>query len=318
MTTIEWTHRAGTKGETWNPSTGCDQISPGCGLPLPGAEGKPHGTCYALTMAKRLKGMGSQKYQNDGDPRTSGPGFGFTMHPDALMQPVRWRAPRTVFVNSMSDLFHAHATREFLANVFAVMSLTPQHTYQILTKRPLRMRRILSDPAFSKTVTRALLTVPAFSLLGRWPVPEGGIPWPLPNVWLGTSVEDQERAEERIPHLQDTPAAVRFLSCEPLLGPLALRELYPRPGREGFRALLYNGSVLGGNIHWVIIGGESGPGARPMQSEWAQRIVDDCRAAGVPAFVKQLGTVLGGKAHHDIATFPAGLQYREYPQAVSA
>jgi protein gp37 len=298
VTTIEWTQR------TINPSTGCDQVSPGCD------------NCYAKTMAARLKGMGQAKYQTDGDPRTSGPGFGFAMHPAAMQAALKRKTPTTWFVNSMSDLFHAKATRPFLAQTFAAMSLTPQHTYQILTKRPLRMRRVLADPAFPEMVTRSLLTEPAFSLLGRWPVPEGGIPWPLPNVHLGVSVEDQERAEERIPHLQDTPAAVRFLSCEPLLGPLALRELYPVPGRAGFRALLFNGSVLGGNIHWVIVGGESGPGARPMRTEWAQRIVDDCRAAGVPAFVKQLGTVLGGKNHHDIDTFPAGLQHREYPTAV--
>jgi protein gp37 len=125
VTSIEWTE------QTWNPTTGCDRISPGC----------DH--CYALTMAKRLKGMGQAKYQNDGDPRTSGPGFGLTVHPDVLTDPLRWKKPRTVFVNSMSDLFHARVPRQFLARVFAVMAATPQHTYQILTKRPERCR---ADP----------------------------------------------------------------------------------------------------------------------------------------------------------------------------
>ena len=127
MTTIEWTE------QTWNPTTGCDRISPGC----------DH--CYALTMARRLKGMGSAKYQNDGHPKTSGPGFALTVHPDVLTEPLRWKKPRKVFVNSMSDLFHARVPREFLAQVFAVMAATPQHTYQILTKRPERAARILTD-----------------------------------------------------------------------------------------------------------------------------------------------------------------------------
>ena len=283
MTTIEWTRNDdGTAGRTWNPSTGCDRVSPGCDL------------CYALTMAKRLKGMGSQKYRNDGDPRTSGPGFRFTMHPDVVTAPLHWRKPTRVFVNSMSDLFHAHATREFLARVFAVMALTPQHTYQILTKRPLRMRRILTDEMFWVWVMAAMT-----DMRGAQCDVFNERMTALPGVWLGTSVETQKEADDRIPDLRATPGAVRFLSCEPLLAPIELA------GR------------LDG-IDWVIIGGESGPGARPMDPAWAQRIVDDCRAASVPVFMKQLGTILGGKSHHDIATFPAGLQHREYPSEVTA
>src|SRR3954454_16504285 len=129
---IEWTE------VTWNPTTGCDRVSTGC----------DH--CYALTLAKRLKGMGSTKYQTDGDPRTSGPGFGLTVHPDTLNVPLRWRGPRTVVVNSMSDLFHAKVPREFVAQVFGVMAATPQHTYQILTKRPERMARMLGDQNFHR------------------------------------------------------------------------------------------------------------------------------------------------------------------------
>src|SRR5579859_631225 len=161
-TSIEWTQM------TWNPTTGCDRVSPGC----------DH--CYALTMAGRLKATGAKAYQVDGDPRTSGPGFGLTLHAERLKDPLRWRDPRVVFVNSMSDLFHAKVPFEFVEQVWATMGATPQHTYQILTKRPDRMAR------FSK----------------RLPL--------LPNVWLGTSVEDQRRVD-RVAHLMNTEAAVRFI-----------------------------------------------------------------------------------------------------------
>jgi protein gp37 len=130
MTGIQWTE------ETWNPTTGCDKVSPGCGLPR--FDGDDTGGCYAMTMAKRLKGMGQAKYQADGDPRTSGPGFGLTVHPDALDIPLRWREPRKVFVNSMSDLGHARVPAGFLAQVWVTMARTPQHSYQILSKRPRR------------------------------------------------------------------------------------------------------------------------------------------------------------------------------------
>jgi protein gp37 len=159
------------------PTTGCDRLSAGC----------DH--CYALTLAKRLKAMGAPKYQNDGDPRTSGPGFGVTIHPDALRIPYGWREPRVVFVNSMSDLFHARVPVSFVREVFAVMADTPRHTYQVLTKRSHRLVRLADR-----------------------------LDWP-PNVWLGVSVEDAAQLQ-RIDHLRDVSAAVRFLSCEPLLGPL--------------------------------------------------------------------------------------------------
>jgi protein gp37 len=217
---IEWTE------VTWNPTTGCDRISAGC----------DH--CYALTLAKRLKGMGSAKYQNDGDPRTSGPGFGVSVHENTLTAPLRWREPRIVFVNSMSDLFHARVPTEFVGRVFAVMAATPQHTYQVLTKRATRLRRLAPE-----------------------------LPWPS-NVWVGVSVEDAD-ALNRVDELRQVPAAVRFLSCEPLLGPL-------------------DGLDLDG-IGWMIVGGESGPGARPMNHLWASALRDACLAAGVPYFFKQWG-----------------------------
>lgn len=217
---IEWTEA------TWNPVTGCDRVSAGCD------------NCYALTLSKRLKAMGAEKYQNDGDPRTSGPGFGVTTHPLALDQPRRWRAPRVVFVNSMSDLFHAKVPIAFVRDVFDVMRETPQHTYQILTKRSLRLSRIADK-----------------------------LEWPS-NVWMGVSVEDAS-ALERVDHLRTVPAAVRFLSCEPLIGPLDGIDLR--------------------DIGWVIAGGESGPNYRVMDINWARGLRDDCRQAGVPFFFKQWG-----------------------------
>src|SRR6476660_3709537 len=169
--TIEWTET------TWNPTTGCDRVSPGCD------------NCYALALAKRLKAMGAAKYQEDGDPRTSGPGFALTLHPDALSVPYGWRGPRTVFVTSMSDLFHARVPLDFVRRVFAVMADTPQHTYQVLTKRARRLRRLAPK-----------------------------LEWPA-NVWMGVSVESEAELA-RVDDLRQVPAAVRFLSCEPLLGPL--------------------------------------------------------------------------------------------------
>lgn len=217
---IEWTET------TWNPTSGCDAVSSGCD------------NCYAMAMAKRLKAMGSDRYQNDGDPRTSGPGFALTLHRSALEQPYRWAGRRTVFVDSMSDLFHAKVPLSYLRDVFTVIADTPQHTYQVLTKRSLRLAR-LSDK----------------------------LDWP-PNLWMGVSVEESKRLD-RVDHLRQVPAAVRFLSCEPLLGSLA-------------------GIDLSG-IGWVITGGESGPNARPLDPEWVREIRDACQEAGVPFFHKQWG-----------------------------
>jgi protein gp37 len=219
---IEWTEA------TWNPTTGCDRISAGCD------------NCYALTLAKRLKAMGNLKYQTDGDPRTSGPGFGVAVHADALQIPFSWRRPRVVFVNSMSDLFHARVPLAFIHEVFAVMRDTPQHTYQILTKRARRLTRLADQ-----------------------------LEWPT-NVWMGVSVESVEHYD-RILDLATVPAAVRFLSCEPLLGPLPEIPL--------------------GGIDWVIAGGESGPNARPLDGDWVRRLRDDCVAARTPFFFKQWGGI---------------------------
>src|ERR1700691_2083572 len=217
---IEWTEA------TWNPTTGCDRITAGCD------------NCYALTLAKRLKAMGNPKYQIDGDPRTSGPGFGIQIHESALSLPTRWNAPRIVFVNSMSDLFHSRVPSSFIARVFEVMAATPQHTYQVLTKRPIRLARMAHL-----------------------------LPWPE-NVWMGVSVEDIGQVW-RVDRLRQVPAAVRFISAEPLLGPLANLNL------DG--------------MDWLIGGGESRPNHRPVDPDWVRGLQDACKDAEVAFFFKQWG-----------------------------
>ena len=230
MSEIEWT------GKTWNPTTGCDRISPGC----------DH--CYALTMAGRLKLMGQEKYQNDGNEATSGPGFGLTVHPDALDIPLRRKVPTTWFVNSMSDLFHRQVPTDFIGQVWDVMVRCPQHTFQILTKRPQRMAEALGPSGIGFYAT------------------DGPVPCPQPNVWLGTSIES-DRYAWRADYLRATPAAVRFLSLEPLLGSLP--------------------SLSFDCIDWVIVGAESGRGARPMDDDWVRDIRDRAKAAGARLFFKQ-------------------------------
>lgn len=273
---IEWTDA------TWNPTTGCDRISAGC----------EH--CYALTLASRLKAMGNPKYQRDGDPATSGPGFAVTVHPDAIDLPLRWRRGRRIFVNSMSDLFHHEVPVEDIARVFAVMAATPQHTYQILTKRAGRMRSLLAGGG-EELMAAAVDEQTALALLEHTEHR-----WPLPNVWLGVSTESQRHADTRIPHLLATPAAVRWVSTEPLLGPLDLRAWLlpagrmcgPVPAGPGDLAVVREflrqlGARRG--LDWVVAGGESGPGARPSHPDWARGLRDQCTAAGVPFLFKQWG-----------------------------
>lgn len=211
-TKIEWTDAV------WNPVTGCSKISEGCR------------NCYAERMARRLKAMGAKRYQN---------GFQVTLHPDLLDAPLKWRKPKKIFVNSMSDLFHQEVPDDFIQQVFKTMNQASHHIFQVLTKRPERVA----------------------TMAGR-------LNW-TPNIWMGTSVENM-RVIERVDHLRQVPARVRFLSCEPLLGPLKLN--------------------LDG-IHWVIVGGESGPGARPLDGEWVRGIRDQCIRKGVAFFFKQWGGV---------------------------
>lgn len=236
-TGIEWTD------ETWNPVTGCDRTSPGC----------DH--CYALKMAARLKLMGQANYQTDGDPRTSGPGFGVQCHPHMLDQPLRWKRPRRVFVNSMSDLFHPDVPDKFIARVFAIMADCQNHDFQVLTKRAQRMAALLTSKAFGVLVQR---WYDIHDLDGEWSRSWESVEhaWPLPNVWLGVSIEN-DRYTFRADHLRETPAAVRWISAEPLLGPLPSLDLT--------------------GIDWLVVGGESGPGARPMHPDWARDLRDRCQ-----------------------------------------
>lgn len=287
MSRIEWT------SETWNPVTGCTRASEGCD------------NCYAVTMTRRLAAMGSPKYIgliNEGKTHFNGV---VKCHEDALTIPFKWKKPLMCFVNSMSDLFHKEVPFEFIDKVFAVMALTPHITYQVLTKRPERMAEYLNHHADQSDIGALAMTVGLPENVSRildydalsW----GDIPgntWPLPNVWLGTSVENQAAAEERIPHLLQCPAAVRFLSCEPLIGMLRLDRVI-----DDEMGAYWN--VLDMGIHWVIAGGESGAKKRPFNLEWFYSLKDQCKSAGVPFFMKQLDKV---------QEVPEDLLVREYPK----
>lgn len=259
-TSIEWTET------TWNPNTGCDRVSPGC----------DH--CYALSLSSRLKAMGQPKYQTDGDPRTSGPGFGVAMHWQVVDQPLSWRRSQTVFVNSMSDLAHPRVSDEFVAAVFAVMGLADHHRFQVLTKRPRRFRALLSKPSFRAQVATAMLERDGDPALAD--AVRAGDPavWPLRSVWLGVSAEDEVRARERLPLLADTPAAVRFVSAEPLLQDIT-----------GAVHDDHNGRPVLAAMDWAIVGGESGGDHRPMDPDWARGVRDACLEVGVAFFFKQWG-----------------------------
>jgi len=252
-TGIEWTEA------TWNPLTGCTKVSAGC----------DH--CYAETIAHRF--AGTPAYPN---------GFQVTLRPERLDQPLRWRRPRRIFVNSMSDLFHDAVPDDYIARVFAVMALAEHHTFQVLTKRHARMRSLLRDDDFRQEVGANLIALTADDK-GMCVLPEQclvpGDWWPLRNVWLGVSTETQQWADIRIPALLDTPAAVRFISAEPLLGPIYLAH----------RGYFASDEFDRTGIDWVIVGGESGRGARPMHPDWARSLRDECQAAGVAFLFKQWG-----------------------------
>jgi protein gp37 len=296
---IEWT------GETWNPMSGCTKISEGCAK------------CYAEKMAHRLKAMGAKGYEN---------GFAVTLHPDRLNEPLKRKKPTTYFVCSMGDLFHEDVPFDYIDQIFAIMALTPQHTYQVLTKRPERMREYFEDGEER---------VEAFFMDGGYP---SNFLWPLPNVWLGVTAENQEQADKRIPILLDTPAALRFVSIEPMLGEIDLGfnqatcncckrsssrwikltqtvasdlPFSRAKATVGFYRAVSNKhgaiSVDTGNgllgikpneceylpaLDWVICGGETGAKARPMNPEWVLSIKDQCEKAGVPFFFKQWGEYL--------------------------
>ena len=255
---IEWTDA------TWNPTTGCTLISPGCKF------------CYAAELAAgRLKNHPSRI----GLARRNRRGFSaFTgelrFNEAWLDQPLRWRKPRRIFVCAHSDLFHDEMPRQWIDKIFAVMACSPRHVFQILTKRPARMRSyMLDDP-------RDAINSEAAPLVHWDDMPETS--WPLPNVWLGVSAEDQDHADQRIPALLETPAAMRFLSAEPLLGRIDVSRYLPHPWE----------SPEHGRLDWIIAGGESGAGARPMHPDWPRVLRDQCTAARVPFFFKQWGEFL--------------------------
>lgn len=248
-TRIEWAD------ETWNPVTGCTKVSAGCK------------NCYAERQAKRFPRTGSAPLATDQD-RVSTLDFSrVLLHPDRLDAPLRWRKPRRVFVCSMSDLFQEDVTDSFIGAVITTAIKARQHQFLILTKRPLRMQRFFARVQADRNMGSAVL------------IPR----WPIPNLWLGVSVEDQRAADERIPLLLQTPAAVRFVSYEPALGPVDFNARQFLIDKRRFKY------TLGRYLDWIICGGESGPGARPMHPDWARSARDQCAAAGVPFFFKQQG-----------------------------
>lgn len=268
--TIEWTDA------TWNPITGCTMVSAGCT------------NCYAMGLAAtRLRNHPSRK----GLTRQSGGRAIWTgevrFNDEWLDQPLRWTRPRRIFVCAHGDLFHEAVPDEWIDRVFAVMALAPHHTFQVLTKRPERARQYLTGLGGGHSID--IMVRAQGRLLRAAEYATRNTPhlrydfnrrWPLRNVWLGTSIEDQATADARIPHLLATPAAVRFLSAEPLLGPVDLTQW---SGIEG------DGVTMGFGLDWVIVGGESGSGARPMHPDWVRSLRDQCQAAGVAFFFKQRG-----------------------------
>lgn len=252
MSAIQWTDR------TWNPVRGCSRVSEGCR------------NCYAEKIAARFSDVGKPFYgfadigTRKGEARWTGK---VALVPEKLDEPLRWRKPARVFVNSMSDLFHEKLPSRDIASVLAVITRTQRHTFQVLTKRPKRMLEYFTALAEK----------------------HGGYAFVLPNLWLGVSVEDQATADERIPLLLQTPAAVHFVSYEPALGPVDFHIYLSTDATEDCPAC---GSVMGcdhGALDWLIYGGESGPGARPNDVAWARSARDQCKAAGVAFFCKQLG-----------------------------
>jgi protein gp37 len=310
-THIEWTDA------TWNPVTGCAVVSPGCT------------NCYAMKLAgTRLKHIPSRV----GLTRDSKAGPVWTgevrFNAKWLTQPLKWKRPRRIFVCAHGDLFAESVKDEWIDQVFAVMALCPQHTFQVLTKRPERMRAYLSAPGVVRRIDEVVCDLTVELLLPVILIAPGAHEefapdrprvyldqWPLPNVWLGVSAEDQKRADERIPVLLDTPAAVRFVSLEPLLGAIDLKKVCLVPQVPGsYRAGIHVNALAGkvfesgipywdsynddgtaapgarqSRLDWVIVGGESGVGARPMHPDWARALRDQCAAAGVPFFFKQWG-----------------------------
>lgn len=333
---IGWLNIPGYIPQTWNPIVGCSKISEGCR------------NCYAERQAVRNYNCLSSDtfrssiahdvylaYQNalqfDENPatqRTFGfsqarwSGFTFLLE-ETLKKPLGWKKPRAIFVNSMGDLFHENTPYEWIDRVFTVMALCPQHLFIVLTKRAERMGRYLSH---HETAKRIYEIIPDKNAPRNTPIPafesgRGGLRM-LPNVWLGVTAENQAAADERIPHLLSTPAAVRFVSCEPLIGPVDLTRIKvaqapnPLPCDPTHASALFDHGGNTETLDWIICGGESGPGARPMSRDWARSLRDQAQSAGVPFFFKQWGRFHGGYielpcTHSD---FLDGVQHHQWPE----
>jgi protein gp37 len=285
-TSIEWTRSDdGRPGRTWGPVLGCKKVSAGCD------------NCYAIRTAHRLAANPNPKVHDayEGLTEDTEDGLDWTgvvrTLPERLTDPMGWRKPERIFVNSQSDLFHPSVGLKFTARVWATMAVTRQHTYQILTKRPDVALRVLTDPTFTTLVRRYAAALQPEDWSSPW--------WPLANAWLGVSIEDQATADERLRKLLRLAphAAVLWASAEPLLGPIDLTRLQAPNGAlidalcgdvwDSEHREIY--AAAPGSLDWLVVGGESGPGARPMHPDWARSIRDQCAAAGVPMLFKQWG-----------------------------
>lgn len=269
-TGISWTDA------TWNPVTGCSRVSPGCAH------------CYAFQLHDQRHEAWKAGRWPGAAPQYRRPFSDVQLFPDRLGDPFRWRTPRRVFVCSMADLFHEDVPDSFLLEVWLTMALASDHTFQVLTKRPERMRDYLVRlaPVFADTM------------------------WPLPNVWVGTSVENQHWANERVPVLLQTPAAVRFLSCEPLLGLVDLAHVIKGAAKDARPAdLAKPWEIWLDGLDWIIAGGESGPKARPCDLDWLRWLRDQCEDGGVAFHLKQLG---GARASGP--AFLDGVEHKEFPK----
>lgn len=345
MTTIAWTRNDdGTDGKSWNPVRGCRQISPGCGDPRGGG-------CYAMGQAHRFSGPG-QPYEGLTKLTKLGPRWTgrAVFVPKMLSRPLRWRKPQRVFVNSMSDLWHDDITDSQIAAVFGVMAACPQHEFIVLTKRANRMRQWFDwahDQRGHGNTTTEVMRGHAMTWMPGVHAADGSVPpgpgrallgfdrrWPLPNVVLGISAENQEAADERLPYVLQSEATCRMVSLEPMIGPLVLRApevsawpektpTHPIANPEEWDDWKY-WCARDRGVNVVVVGGESGPGARPCHISWIRDIVRQCKEAGVCVFVKQLGAnAIGddGKPYDtedpkggDMSEWPADLQVRQWPK----
>lgn len=298
-TGIEWCDA------TWNPIRGCTRVSAGCV------------NCYAERQAARFAGPGGP-YEGTIDTHGRWNGV-IKLVPQHLDDPLRWQTPLRIFVNSMSDLFHENLPIEYLDRMFAVMALAERHTFLCLTKRPERMRAYMRDQSQPRRDSRGEAVLQLARTHHLPPEIIDGRPWPPPNVWLIVSAEDQETVDARVPLLLDTPAAVRGVSLEPLIGPVTLR---PRPRRDqciycGLNADAHHdhpGGYRTRGLDWVIVGGESGPHHRPMASRWVRRLRHECQQTGTAFFFKQWG----GPTPKANGRILDGVVWSEYPAPLTA